>query len=1302
IFFIAFILIYFSFSFINAEITDNDDYLIIPEGETHTLYGLHSYNKYIDIRGTLNVTPYNASVNPYGMLELRASTVTINATGIINADYAGYRGSTNYNNPGEGLGGGFRLGGASYGGKGGTTDAGEVYGSIREPSEMGSGGGRGNGSNNRGGDGGGYIKLIVSNTLTVEGTVRADGELGQKGYSGSGSGGSIWIEANELTGSGRISVNGGENSMLYKWGPGGGGRIAVYYNDNNFSGEISAYGGNGRSKGGAGTIYLKDIDSNKEKVVIDNNGISGATTFVDAINSFQEIEISKRGYLYIENGTELEAENIEINEDGYLKNEGTVRVTDEMIIISSGTLKQYEGNFTVNNIDISNDGELYYYAGNIDYIGSELIVEDGGELYLQKPLELENLTIKSGGLITHEEKTGLELIVTNDLNIELGGLIDVSYLGYNGSNSYSKQGEGPGGSWHSSGASYGGKGEGAEPGEVYGSIKEPLELGSGGSVPSGAGSHDIGGDGGGQVKLVINNLLTVNGEINAEGADGKGGSGGSGGSIWIETSELSGNGVITVNGGNGRDTFKTGSGAGRIAIYYNENNFAGNITAYGGDGRYRGGAGTIYLKDVDSNIEELVIDNNGISGVTPFVDGNYNLQEIKVSKKGYLYVENDTELEAENIEINEDGYFRNEGITEVTNIITNSSGTLRHDGGNFTCNNLLVREYGECYLNVKTEIQNLTIENEGVVTHSQKKENFDLLVTGDLVIESGGKISVDYMGYDIGEGPGAGEKAGDYGTGAGFGGVGGDTHSGTGGDIYGSIVNPDYLGSGGGRGSNSTGSRGGGKLKIIVLGELNNNGEISTCGEDSFADKVGGGGSGGSIWIEAAKLSGNGEIKANGGTCPTNRGGGGAGGRIAIYYDDKTEYTGAISAFGGFGYKQGDAGTIFVETRDNFPIVTASLGQTRTTASTFRETIEVEDMDLSISSYDGPAVITGVDFEEFEKIELRTGSFKGKGFFKGKLLIDIGSDTHICYCRGVSYIKKGKTYLRGSLERSGYGVFDGVINEDNTYEVTINLTEVGNQVFTEELTIQGTGSSQQVTEYPSTKIYYSQNTVKGEISGYYESSINTIFTHLRIDEETSSYKDEGFAIISYNSDSGSGMGYGYGKKTTETKVEFQGLFTSPLDGFMRARLDESTKPNILTFSISRIDYQKPPEPDLKAKMWSPQRVSPGQTISYIIEVRNDGLVAASNYSIIGKLPEYSSFVSASEDYQLYVIDNYNDAEEYVPISVVRWDIEEIPPKSSVRFTAQTKLYWVVTLPRRGMTYIVPKAQADKVFPIFEK
>ncbi len=96
----------------------------------------------------------------------------------------------------------------------------------------------------------------MGGTLTVSGIVTTDGQ----GYlvndgSGGGSGGSIWITASTLAGSGIIRANGGTGS----YGGGGGGRIALYANVNTFNfGGAQVSGGagnNGAQWGQPGTIF---------------------------------------------------------------------------------------------------------------------------------------------------------------------------------------------------------------------------------------------------------------------------------------------------------------------------------------------------------------------------------------------------------------------------------------------------------------------------------------------------------------------------------------------------------------------------------------------------------------------------------------------------------------------------------------------------------------------------------------------------------------------------------------------------------------------------------------------------------------------------------------------------------------------------------------------------------------------------------------------------------------------------------------------------------------------------------------
>ena len=115
---------------------------------------------------------------------------------------------------------------------------------------------------------------------------------------------------------------------------------------------------------------------------------------------------------------------------------------------------------------------------------------------------------------------------------------------------------------------------------------------------------------------------------------------------------------------------------------------------------------------------------------------------------------------------------------------------------------------------------------------------------------------------------------------------------------YSDIYEPDEFGSAGGGGQNN-GGRGGGRIWINVTNTFDIDGLVSANGaKGSTVDGyVGGGGSGGSIWIYTDVIKGYGSIESNGGDgsyyyyrnphsgAVTERGaGGGSGGRIALYF----------------------------------------------------------------------------------------------------------------------------------------------------------------------------------------------------------------------------------------------------------------------------------------------------------------------------------------------------------------------------------------------------------------------------------
>ncbi|MEK6934796.1 MAG: hypothetical protein AABW46_02870, partial [Nanoarchaeota archaeon] len=190
-------------------------------------------------------------------------------------------------------------------------------------------------------------------------------------------------------------------------------------------------------------------------------------------------------------------------------------------------------------------------GANFDYVAAgyvKLTFQSGGSFTTTGGssfrLIATNIEIRNGGSIN-----GNVDITASNLDIQIGGKIDVSRKGSAG---------GPGQSTGFGGAGYGSKGGGIGGGPAYvsasPSLTQPIDFGS-----SAAGSD--GGVGGGKVKITLTGILTLNGNILANGGNGKvtggqgGGGGGSGGSVFINvdtidcTSPCSS--FISANGGNG-------------------------------------------------------------------------------------------------------------------------------------------------------------------------------------------------------------------------------------------------------------------------------------------------------------------------------------------------------------------------------------------------------------------------------------------------------------------------------------------------------------------------------------------------------------------------------------------------------------------------------------------------------------------------------------------------------------------------------------------------------------------------------
>ncbi|VGO17042.1 hypothetical protein PDESU_05636 [Pontiella desulfatans] len=809
---------------------------------------------------------------------ITGSTLRVEVGGLISANGQGYTGtSTTGNGPGGGTGtrsdtpgGG---GGGALGGNGGNPQSpyagGIAYGSVTQPLDLGSAGGAGYPAD--GASGGGAIK-IVAETLELEGDIQANGSTGAAhsyGASGGGAGGSVWLELDTFSGSGLLSVNGGDAYIVGEedGGGGGGGRIAIHYASNTFAGQLQAYGGlcgNGVTEGqagGAGTIYLESDAQTAGNLIVDNLATNGAATPWPYGLALDETTVGSGGILEVSGTNSWAGSSLNITDGGTMHMRDAATLVLDSFIMASNALVYCHGM----NTSALVDGE---WAGR------------------GVTLEAQSADIGSGAVITADG------------------------LGYTGT---STNGFGPGGAtgtrqdWPGGGGggAYGGHGGNPESplegGIGYGSVAQPLDLGSAG----GAGYAGDGVSGGGAFRLVVSGVCSLDGLITARGLNGPshsfgGGGGGAGGSVWIATGSITGSGSVDVRGGNGAVVSEQdggGGGGGRIAVEADANTFSGSLLAQGGGGFERGGAGTIYIRTAPQTVGDVFVDNGDQTGARTVLSNDESYDHVQVL---------------------------NAGILEQMPGVSNSVATMT------VKSNATVAVQGGAVLYADA----LTIEDDGVVLCESADNSATVnsnwvgygagLQVGTLTIDVGGVLTATGLGYTStdakGNGPGGGSGTrSDNNGGGGGGGYGGAGYPGQGqpgGGTYGSETAPVDLGSAGGAGYAGRGGGGGGAIRIIATDEVVVEGLLSANGVDGLVHSWGasGGGAGGSIWITTPTLSGSlGSIQAVGGAgwvVGEEDSGGGGGGRIAIYYQSN-QFSGILTADG--GSNGGQVGTVHLE-----------------------------------------------------------------------------------------------------------------------------------------------------------------------------------------------------------------------------------------------------------------------------------------------------------------------------------------------------------------------------------------------------
>jgi hypothetical protein len=511
-------------------------------------------------------------------------------------------------------------------------------------------------------------------------------------------------------------------------------------------------------------------------------------------------------------------------------------------------------------------------------IASLALVRSGAAAATLNHTPAQSFTYAPGDVVN-----GMHLIVSGDVVIQgtVGGVassINVSGRGFAG-------GAGPGAGQASSDGGFGGTGGGHggdgtsssvfAGGQGYGSITAPADLGSGG----GAYFSNVGGAGGGCVRLDVGGTLTVDGSIVASGIAGVTTAGfGAGGSIFITASAFAGSGTLTASGGGATNAWG-GGGGGRVAVVAGASTFLGAMNAAGGVVSFgtptKGGAGTVYYKPSTSAPATFTLDNGtGALGAPTRITTNLDGLSLTITDGANAICTVEQSL-----------------LTDIS--ISGSSRLQLTGSGNVVAGNFVM--------------------GLGTVLAGTLMSPIGLEVGGDFTVTAGSTVSVSGLGDSAG--PGAGQPSttsSTGGTGGAHGGTGASSGIFAGGTPYGSITQPTDLGSGGGAFVGNAAGRGGGALRLNVGGVFTMNGTLAADGAAGTSSA--GCGSGGSIWITTATLAGNGTIRANGGE-GTNWGGGG-GGRIAVSYDAST-FSGSLVARGGVTNNsfptRGGAGTVYVK-----------------------------------------------------------------------------------------------------------------------------------------------------------------------------------------------------------------------------------------------------------------------------------------------------------------------------------------------------------------------------------------------------
>lgn len=402
---------------------------------------------------------------------------------------------------------------------GSVNDITKVYGDLKHPVDIGSGGGTANMT------GGGAIHIVVTGDATIDGTLAANPNQGSATTDQLGAGGSIYLQAASVSGSGSVTTAGTTSSDSDTRQFGAGGRIAVVctsatelaFPKANFrcNGSTGSYG---QSSGG-GTIFVKTASQQNGTLIVAHN--------VPTI-TYVRWYPTKRGATLIPAGEAWTLDAIEFRGYGVLcVPEGTsLSVPLSGISSTSGT----------------RTGGILYEGGTLNFGSAPYTLTGNWTFCADTPYTFDGDVIVTGGAnlggfkYSGNYKTDFakcDITVDGDLTIASGGFASVELAG----------------PWEANTADgkypfHGGQYALYSVNKAYGSVFEPMTPGY---FSQGGNDHGDSHPGAGVLKLTVTGDLVVDGKVSANGVN-SGNPSASAGSVNIRARTISGSGTISATG----------------------------------------------------------------------------------------------------------------------------------------------------------------------------------------------------------------------------------------------------------------------------------------------------------------------------------------------------------------------------------------------------------------------------------------------------------------------------------------------------------------------------------------------------------------------------------------------------------------------------------------------------------------------------------------------------------------------------------------------------------------------------------